>query len=206
MSAVFGTYLLVPLLTSIGVDQKGHTMHKPRTRFVVLLAAAALALSGCGGDSQAAPIQAGSEPVEGGHFVFAEVTPVSNWQTQEASFYEKANILNSVLDRLTYFDPESGEVVGWIAEDFQSNDDATEFVFTIRDGVTFSDGTPLDAEAVKENLDALGHGIEDEQIPPNPDFAYYESAEVTDDNEVTVTLSEPDVNFLRATSSVITPG
>lgn len=177
-------------------------MRKPRTRLVVFLTAAALTLSGCGGDSQAAPVQAGSEPVEGGHFVFAETAPVSNWQTQEASFYEKANVLNSVLDRLTYFDPDSGELVGWIAEEFQSNEDATEFVFTIRDGVTFSDGTPLDAEAVKANLDALGHGIEETQIPANPDFAHYESSEVTGNNEVTVTLSEPDVNFLRATSSV----
>lgn len=178
-------------------------MRKPRTRLFVFLAATALALSGCSGDNQAAtPVQAGSEPVEGGNFVFAEVTPISNWQTQEASFYEKANVLNSVLDRLTYFDPESREIVGWIAEDFEANEDATEFVFTIQGGVTFSDGTPLDAEAVKANLDALGHGIEAEQIPANPDFAHYESAEVTGINEVTVTLTEPDANFLRATSSV----
>lgn len=178
-------------------------MRRIRTKLITALAISALALTSCGGDSQAtSAAESTGEPVEGGNLVFAEVTPINNWQTQEASFYEKANVLNSVLDRLTYFDAESGEIVGWIAEDFEINEDATQFVFTIREGVTFSDGSPLDAEAVKGNLDALGHGIPEEQVPANPHFAYYESAEVTGENEVMVTLSEPDVNFLRATSSV----
>lgn len=204
MSAVFGTHLLVPLLTSIGVDQKGHTMRHVRAKLVAASAVAGMALTGCGGSETqaAAPTGPTGGPVEGGNFVFAEVTPINNWQIQEASFYEVANVLNSVVDRLTYFDPESGELVGWIAEEFEMNDDATEFVFTIQEGVTFSDGSDLDAEAVKANLDALGHGIPEQQVPANPHFMYYESAQVTGDNEVTVTLSEPDVNFLRATSSV----
>src|SRR5690606_20728382 len=101
------------------------------------------------------------EPVEGGTFTFAEVTPINNWQTQAARFYEKANVLNSVLDRLTYYDVEAGKLVGWIASGFEANDAKTEFTFTIRDGVTFSDGSKLDAKAVKLNLDALGQGIKE---------------------------------------------
>ncbi|MGO2634708.1 MAG: ABC transporter substrate-binding protein [Galactobacter sp.] len=133
--------------------------------------------------------------------MFAEVTPINQWQTQNARFYEKANVLNSVLDRLTYFDPETKELVGWIASEFESNEDRTEYTFTIRDGVTFSDGEALDAEAVKANLDAFGKGIESAQIQPNVDFANYDSASV-DGNKVTVKLKQADANFLRATSSV----
>lgn len=172
-----------------------------------LVAVLGLTLTACGGNSttaapaEGAPAAAG-DPVEGGTFTFAEVTPINNWQTQAARFYEKANVLNSVLDRLTYFDAESGKLVGWIAGDFKANNDQTEFTFTIRDGVTFSDGSALDAEAVKLNLDALGLGIKDAQVAPNVDFGAYKSAEVLGKNQVKVTLKRPDANFLRATSSV----
>lgn len=183
-----------------------------RTSHLSLKAAAlvtvlGLTLTACGGNSTtAAPAEgaptASGEPVEGGTFTFAEVTPINNWQTQAARFYEKANVLNSVLDRLTYFDVESGKLVGWIAKDFKANKEQTEFTFTIRDGVTFSDGSALNAEAVKLNFDALGLGIKDAQIAPNVDFGAYKSAEVVGENQVKVTLKRPDANFLRATSSV----
>lgn len=173
-----------------------------------LLAAVGLTLTACGGSnatgqSSDPKTAAGSgTPVEGGTFTFAEVTPINNWQTQAARFYEKANVLNSVLDRLTYFDVESGKVVGWIASDFTANKTQTEFTFTIRDGVTFSDGSDLNAKAVQKNLDALGLGIKSAQIQPNVDFAAYKSSEVVGNNKVKVTLKRPDANFLRATSSV----
>lgn len=172
-------------------------------RLAALAGAATLALTACGGGSDASTggNTAGGDPVKGGNFVFAEVTPINQWQTQNARFYEKANVLNSVLDRLTYFDPETKKLVGWIASDFQPNADRTEYTFTIRDGVTFSDGSALDAEAVKANLDAFGKGIESAKIQPNVDFANYDSASV-DGNKVTVKLKKPDANFLRATSSV----
>ncbi len=176
-------------------------------KFLTILGVATLALSACGSGAQAPgnAAAAGSEssgPVQGGTFVYAEVTPINNWQTQAARFYEKSNVLNSVLDRLTYFDAKSGKIVGWIASDFKANEKQTEFTFTIRDGVTFSDGTPLDAAAVKENLDALGLGIKNAQVAPNVDFSAYKSSEVLGKNQVKVTLKTPDANFLRATSSV----
>ncbi|MDK1361322.1 ABC transporter substrate-binding protein [Arthrobacter sp. zg-Y1219] len=185
----------------------------PRTplRIAALFAAAALTLTGCGSGAQggsaganAADAQASpaGEPVDGGTLVYAEVTPINNWQTQAARFYEKSNVLNSVLDRLTYFDPEKGEPVPWIASAFSANADSTEFTFTIRPGVTFSDGTALDAAAVKANLDSFGHGIPAAQIQPNVDFAGYQTSEVIGTDQVKVTLDAPNSNFLRATSSV----
>ncbi|MCC3295853.1 ABC transporter substrate-binding protein [Arthrobacter sp. zg-Y411] len=174
-------------------------------KIAAAFAAAALALTGC---QQGTPDQgpgtrvAAGTPVEGGTLIYAEVTPINNWQTQSARFYEKANVLNSVLDRLTYFDPESGDLVPWLASEFSANAEHTEFIFTVRPGVTFSDGTPLDAAAVKANLDSFGFGIPAAQIQPNVDFAGYTSSEVTAPDQVKVTLAAPNSNFLRATSSV----
>lgn len=70
----------------------------------------------------------GRRPREGRNVV----TPINNFQTQAARFYEKANVLNSVLDRLTYFDAQKGELVPWIASKFTASEDQTRFTFTIR--------------------------------------------------------------------------
>jgi len=175
-----------------------------RVQAAALLGAAALLLTACGGNAGSAAPSAADDgkPVQGGTLTYAEVTPITTFQTQAARFYEKANVLNSVLDRLTYFDAESGKLVPWIASSFKANADNTEFTFDIRPGVSFSDGTALDAAAVKANLDALGKGIEKAQIQPNVDFASYQSATVVDKDTVKVKLKNADANFLRATSSV----
>ena len=41
-----------------------------------------------------------------------------------------------------------------LAETWEVSDDGLVYTFHLRDGVTFHDGTPLDAEVVKNNLDA----------------------------------------------------
>lgn len=193
-----------PTVSSHDRESKLPTPPRRSWRITAALGIVALALTACGSTAGTSTGQdSGSgEPVEGGTLVYAEVTPINNWQTQAARFYEKSNVLNSVLDRLTYFDAEKGEVVPWIASEFTSSEDATQFTFTIRPGVTFSDGSPLDAAAVKLNLDALGLGVPNAQIQPNVDFAGYQSAEVVGEDQVKVTLASPNSNFLRATSSV----
>lgn len=138
-------------------------------------------------------------PVEGGELVFGDIELQTDFQTQRGFNYTQTNIFRSVLDRLTDTDPDTGEVVPWIASEWDINPDNTEFVFTIRSGVTFSDGTPLDAAAVKANLDLLGQGEDDKGIVPNRDFIGYESSEV-DGDKVIVRLSAPNRDFLRATA------
>ncbi|MGH9247879.1 MAG: peptide ABC transporter substrate-binding protein [Acidimicrobiales bacterium] len=52
----------------------------------------------------------------------------------------------SLYDGLTdidFSDPENPEVVGKVAESWEVNDDATAWTFQIREGLTFSDGTPV---------------------------------------------------------------
>mgnify|MGYP002508185569 CR=1 FL=1 len=46
-----------------------------------------------------------------------------------------------------------GSVDPWLLESYEMDKDSLTYTFHIRKGVTFSDGTVLDAEAVKWNLD-----------------------------------------------------
>lgn len=64
-----------------------------------------------------------------------------------------AIVLRQIFDTLTQYREGSAEIEPGLATAWQANSDATEWTFTLRDGVRFHDGTPLTAEAVKFNFD-----------------------------------------------------
>ena len=61
-------------------------------------------------------------------------------------------MLGLLYDRLVYID-QTGRPRPWLAESWSVDKDGREVTFVIRKGVTFTDGTPLDAEAVRYSLD-----------------------------------------------------
>jgi peptide/nickel transport system substrate-binding protein len=74
-----------------------------------------------------------------------------------------------------------------IAESYEVNEDATEFVFQIRQDVVFSDGTPLTAADVAFSLQRIVN------LAGNPSFIMAgTSTEQTGDFEVTITTEEPN--------------
>ena len=64
------------------------------------------------------------------------------------------NVLNQGCESLLAFDGSTTNVIPSLAESWESNADATEWTFKLREGVTFQDGTPFNAEAVKFNFEA----------------------------------------------------
>ncbi|MDZ7732118.1 MAG: ABC transporter substrate-binding protein [Acidimicrobiia bacterium] len=60
---------------------------------------------------------------------------------------------SAVYDTLAMFD-EDGVAQPYLAGSFTPNDDSTQWEIGLREGVTFHDGTPLDAQAVVTNLEA----------------------------------------------------
>ncbi|MFP4252801.1 MAG: ABC transporter substrate-binding protein, partial [Guyparkeria sp.] len=93
---------------------------------------------------------------------------------------------------LTRFAPD-GSIVPALAESWEANAEATEYTFRLRDGVTFHDGTTMDAEDVRFTLDRAR--AEDSTNAQKALFAGIESVEVVDPLTVRVTLSAPDGNF-----------
>ncbi|TYB42642.1 ABC transporter substrate-binding protein, partial [Microbispora tritici] len=87
----------------------------------------------------------------------------------------------------------------WLATKWAVSGDGRTYTFTLRDGVTFHDGTPFTAEAVKATLDHV--------VDPATKSAYaasliapYEKSRVVDDHVVEVTLKRPFTPFLQALS------
>jgi len=71
--------------------------------------------------------------------------------------------------------------------------DPTTYVFTLRDGVTFHDGSPLTAEDVVFTLEWNMDPENESQLAAF--FGSVDSVEATGDSEVTVTLTKPDAQF-----------
>ncbi|TVR61595.1 MAG: glutathione ABC transporter substrate-binding protein [Spirochaetaceae bacterium] len=62
-----------------------------------------------------------------------------------------ATVGEHVIERLIYME-EDGSLVPMLATSWSANADSTVWTFQIREGVTFHDGEPLNAEAVRLNL------------------------------------------------------
>nr|WP_284252523.1 TIGR04028 family ABC transporter substrate-binding protein [Litorihabitans aurantiacus] len=130
-----------------------------------------------------------------------EYQPYTTLYPPQSGFYPNGALIANITDKLVYQDPETLEFSPWIATDWTVNADATEYTFNLRDGVTFSDGTPLDAAVVAKNFDAYGLGDAEAGFPVSEQINNYVSSEVVDDDTVTFRFSAPSPGFLQATSA-----
>ncbi|WCO66024.1 ABC transporter substrate-binding protein [Iamia majanohamensis] len=172
--------------------------HHTRRLTAALLVVAALA-SGCGGGKAAAPASDADagDPVRGGSLTYGlEAETGDGWCLPEAQLaISGIMVARSIYDTLTAPDGDGG-YVPYLAEAVEPNEDSTEWTITLRDGVTFHDGTPLTAEVVKDNLDAYRG-----QYPGRSSLLFVfildaiDTVEVTGDLEVTVTTTVPWVAF-----------
>ncbi len=64
----------------------------------------------------------------------------------------EVSIARKVWDTLTYFDPVTGEARPLIAQSWEEREEGMKFVFQLREGLKFADGSELDSEDVAASL------------------------------------------------------
>jgi len=110
--------------------------------------AAALALAG------AAPARAESPPKRGGRFRLGSNASVGD--SHDPGTFGTSGVVNiglwgAVYNNLTEIAPD-GRVVPELAESFEPSKDAKTWSFGLRQGITFHDGKPLDADDVVASI------------------------------------------------------
>ncbi|MCQ4095963.1 TIGR04028 family ABC transporter substrate-binding protein (plasmid) [Erwinia persicina] len=145
---------------------------------------------------------AADKPVQGGTLVYLEQQAHTNLYPPAGGFYPNGGILNQITDKLTWQNPETLQVEPWIAESWTRNADNTEYTFKIRPGVTFSDGTPLDARAVAKNFDTYGLGNKAQRLPVSEVINNYARSEVIDPLTVKFFFKKPSPGFLQGTATI----
>ncbi|MBL3703683.1 ABC transporter substrate-binding protein [Sulfitobacter sp. BDSS02] len=109
-------------------------------------------------------------------------------------------ILMNVYDGLVRYKDGTLEVEPSLATDWTISEDGTEYTFTLRDGVSFHDGSAFDADALKFNFDRMldeSHPFHDTgPFPLAFFFSAVENVEVVDPLTVKFTLNAPYAPFL----------
>ena len=128
----------------------------------------------------------------GGEITVIHVTDSSSLDPTSGNSGNDHMSLYPMYDRLVNFDPETLEATPGLATSWDQPDPQT-LVLQLQDGVTFHDGTPFDAEAVKYNLE---RGLTLETSTEKADLAMIESVEATGPLEVTIHMNRPDASLL----------
>lgn len=156
-------------------------------------------LTACGSGG-GGPAAGGGQARSGGSLTFAVGSDAGCVDPQQVASNDTIYSVRQVVDSLTDQDPTTGKIVPWLAKSWDISSDATTFTFHLRSGVTFSDGSKLTAQVVKDNFDAvpklgalgtLAEGY----------LSGVKSTTVVDPLTVKVTFQQPNAQFLQATST-----
>ncbi|GAA2190289.1 MULTISPECIES: TIGR04028 family ABC transporter substrate-binding protein [Leucobacter] len=176
-------------------------MKKHRIAWIATMAVAAMALTGCSANAGGGSGDGAAQ--EGGTLTYLEPQTWNTLYPPAAGFYPNGGVVNQVTDRLLYQNPETLELEPWIASELpEVNADATEYTFKLREGVTYSDGTPLDAENVVKNFDLYGKGDTDRALSISEAINNYDHGEAIDEYTVKFFFTAPSPGFAQATSTI----
>ncbi|WP_062214505.1 ABC transporter substrate-binding protein [Streptomyces sp. NBRC 109706] len=177
-------------------------MRSARTAVAGLAPALALALAACGGadpgSTGGSDNSPAGEPRSGGTLTVAYPEDPGCWDFQNGQGATLVPIQRNLFDGLVH-QAQNGDIVPWLAESWDISEDGTSYTFRLRTDVTFSDGTPLDAEAVKTSFDRLTS--EETASRSYAGNFPYAGAEALDDHTVRIDLSEPHAPFLQIAAS-----
>ncbi|HSK14800.1 MAG TPA: ABC transporter substrate-binding protein [Gaiellaceae bacterium] len=195
-------------------------------RVLLLLVAMLFALgtAGCGGDddeepadTEAAETETGEEPsAEGGTLVFAGAADPVALDGALVSDGESLRVIDQIFEGLVTLSEGGTDIEPDLAESWEASDDGLQWTFNLRDGVTFHDGEPFNAEAVCFNFDRWYNFTGTLQNPSasyywqtvfggfaepeegSPESSLYESCDAIDDLTVQLNLTSPSASFLGA--------
>ncbi|MEX2211764.1 MAG: ABC transporter substrate-binding protein [Gaiellaceae bacterium] len=179
----------------------------------------ALGAASCGGDAdEAAPEEGGAT---GGTLVFGTASDPVVLDGALVSDGESLRVIDQLFEGLVTLEPGTTEVIPALATDWESSEDGLEWTFNLREGVSFHDGEPFNADAVCFNFDrwynfpasfqnanasyywqyGFGGGFADPiEGAAGPEDSIYNSCQAVDDLTVTLVLNRSSAAFLPALS------
>ena len=101
------------------------------------------------------------------------------------------NVLNTIYDKLMEQTSE-GNYEGWLLDDITPNEDFSVWTATLKDGVTFHDGTPLTAQTIADMFPVQQAGAQSAGQIAASGLA---DVQATGDLEVTYTLNSGNSTF-----------
>jgi peptide/nickel transport system substrate-binding protein len=190
-------------------------MQRKLWTFVSLAVVLALTLAAC---AQPVPIAPGEAPAQaegdeevaageeastageaqpGGVWIEASIADAENLNPILSSETGSSAVTNFMFPTLIGIDPVTGELTpdGALAESWTVSEDGLIWTFKLREGVTWSDGDPVDAADFKFTYDAIASDLV--ETPRKSNLEGIESIEAPDPLTVVVTFAEPRCDGLN---------
>ncbi|MCL9660099.1 ABC transporter substrate-binding protein [Paenibacillus hunanensis] len=170
-------------------------LHYSRRSLWIGLLVMVFILSGCGSHASTGTESAqAANGGTGGTLTYALATTPDTLDPQRSGWAVSVRVFGNIYDNLVVQD-QDGKIKPWLAKSWTTSTDGLSYTFKLRKDVTFHDGTPFNAEAVKFNLDRI--------INPATKAANalalvqpYQSSNVIDEYTIKVNLSHPSQAFL----------
>lgn len=170
-----------------------------RTTFALASAAAlALGLSACSSADEALPGQSSGGSDAAAVDTTLDIGLSSDMSAPDpSSAYDgtEVTVVNAAYEGLLKYQvgADEPEIVPSLATDWTVSEDGLTYTFTLREGVTFHDGTALTSAAVQPSIDRM---LTEGANGPGYMVAGIASVETPSDTEVVFTLDAPNAAFL----------
>lgn len=172
------------------------TRKPSRMGLLAAVATGALVLTACNGGVPAGSNASGAANSTGGTLSIGSVTEPVSFDSAQSHLGHLMQYFQPVYDSLAIRTPD-GEFEPMLATDWGYDESMTELTVNLRTDVTFTDGAPFNAEAVKANID---HFKEDNG-PQAATASTIEEVQVVDDDTAVIILSDPDPAMVSYLSS-----
>ncbi|WP_130836785.1 ABC transporter substrate-binding protein [Lachnoclostridium sp. Marseille-P6806] len=161
---------------------------------LMILSAGAVVLSGCGAG--------GRQGTDTSSITVGVANDIDSMDPNKTVSAGTRELLFNVYEGLVKPDSD-GNLVPAVASAYTVNEDASIYTFTLRDGVTFHDGTPVTADDVVYSIERCADASSGNPLAPA--FSSIASVEAADEKTVVITLHEGDSEFLSYLTTAVVP-
>lgn len=186
----------------------------------VMVLTVSIALCACGGDKNAetetdntsqeqdadavaeeteGQAEAAGEPTQGGSVVVGKTQDLVSLDPHAVTDAGTRDVVFNLYEGLVKATPD-GELKPAVASDYTISEDAKVYTFTLRDGITFHDGSAVTVDDIKYSLERFAEEQSDSSA-----FSIVEDVVIADDKTVEVHLSEGNSEFLPELTCGIIP-
>ena len=188
-------------------------MKKKMTLLLALVLAATIALSACQGDKnaqnsanpntsqEATPsTDPNFKPTTGGRLVWGMTQDLVSLDPHQSTDAGTRSVVFNMYEGLVK-PTSTGDLVPAVASDYVISPEATEYTFTLREGITFHDGSLVTVEDIKYSIERYAE-IQGESSAFS---SLLDKVEIMDETTVKITLTEGYSEFLADLTLAIIP-
>lgn len=162
-----------------------------------------------GGGKTAGTTPGGTDGGSGGKDATFTIGAPVDFNTLDPAQQDTGAVMNVLMydwETLVFINSD-GSLAPHLATEWTTSEDGMAITLTLREGVTFHDGTPFDAEAVKFSLERLISG--DVPTPTGGAFQSMKSFDVVDPHTIRINLKQADpdlvANLGTGVAAIISP-